>query len=605
MTTNTFTAENPAQCQPAVGRVVLIEPRARLAALLADRLNSRWDVEAMVLAPVAGRREIVAELTVVSPDVVVYSPLNVQARDFTPDLHAAEDILGACAESAVRKVVLLSSACAYTPDYHNPGLIPESRQLPVRRPNRVAEAWRSVEAMARRLWGFDARTRLVILRPALSVVPEAPDWASRLFRRRWAFTVAGFNPSIQVVGESELAEAVCCAVVGEATGIFNIAPDGVVPLRRALRAAGVVGISVPWSAERLGRALFHRLGWSCSSDQQEYLRYSWTISNERSKRELGMSCGRSTVDARSCAPRRHITSAPEPAVPERFDDFGMDEDFIRVRSRKALGFMARRYWRIEARGLEHLPRQSRAVLVGIHRGFMPFDGVMMVHLLEKHIGRIPRFLMHPGLVKFPYIAPFLTNLGGIIACQENAEYVLERDEILGVFPEGIRGAFRMYRDAYTLDRFGRSDFVKIALRHRAPIVPFVFLGTAETFPILSRIDSAWWKRYTEWPFIPITPTFPFLLPIPLPAKWHLQVLPPLPVHEMYSPADAGNARVVGRIGDEVRDRMQRVLDAMRERRRSIFLGSIFDEEIMPELTGTSALQEFPATASRNLETTVS
>ena len=217
------------------------------------------------------------------------------------------------------------------------------------------------------------------------------------------------------------------------------------------------------------------------------------------------------------------------------------------------------------------------MLVGVHRGFMPFDGVMMVHLLEKHLGRIPRFLMHPGLVKFPMIAPFLTSLGGIIACQENAEYVLGRDELLGVFPEGIRGAFRMYRDAYTLDRFGRSDFVKMALRSRAPIVPFVILGTAETFPIFGKIEWSWWKRKTEWPFIPITPTFP-LLPIPLPTKWHLKVLPPINVQEDYSPEAADDARIVSRIGNEVRDRMQEV-NAMRLRRRSLFFGSIFDGSI--------------------------
>jgi len=254
--------------------------------------------------------------------------------------------------------------------------------------------------------------------------------------------------------------------------------------------------------------------------------------------------------------------------------------------------------------LEHIPRDGRAVLVGVHRGFMPFDGVMMVHLLEKHLGRIPRFLMHPGLVKFPVLAPFLTNLGGIIACQENADYVLGRDELLGVFPEGIRGAFRMYREAYVLDRFGRSDFVKMALRHGAPIVPFVILGTAEMFPIFGKIEWSWWKRNTEWPFIPITPTFP-LLPIPLPTKWHLQVLPPMRVHELYSPDAADDVRVVGRIGNEVRDRMQQVLNAMRRRRRSVFFGSIFDRDVSTDPEGILALEESPATASRQLETTVS
>jgi 1-acyl-sn-glycerol-3-phosphate acyltransferase len=182
--------------------------------------------------------------------------------------------------------------------------------------------------------------------------------------------------------------------------------------------------------------------------------------------------------------------------------------------------------------------------------------------------------------------------------------VLTRDEILGVFPEGIRGAFRLYREAYTLDRFGRSDFVKMALRKGAPIVPFVVLGSAEILPILGRIDWSWWKRHTEWPFIPVTPTFP--LWIPLPTKWHLLVLPPLNVQELYAPEAADDARIVSRIGNEVREWMQGALDAMRRRRRSIFFGSIFDVLDPDELAGRALHPEASGAAlSRELETTVS
>jgi 1-acyl-sn-glycerol-3-phosphate acyltransferase len=281
----------------------------------------------------------------------------------------------------------------------------------------------------------------------------------------------------------------------------------------------------------------------------------------------------------------------------------MDEHFIRVRSRRALGFLEKRYWRIEISGLEHIPQEGRAVLAGVHRGFMPFDGVMMVHILQKYRGRIPRFLLHPTLVKFPFLAPFLTNLGGIIACQENADYVLGRGELLGIFPEGIRGAFRRYGEAHTIDRFGRSDFVKMALRHQAPIIPFVILGTAEMFPILAKVEWSWWKRNMEWPCFPITPTFP-LLPVPLPSKWHLRVLPPIPVQEGYSPEAADDIRVVSQIGNEVRDRMQQALDAMRRRRRSIFFGTIFDDERVDPL-GRPARGEPVVSAARPLEGSVS
>jgi hypothetical protein len=107
------------------------------------------------------------------------------------------------------------------------------------------------------------------------------------------------------------------------------------------------------------------------------------------------------------------------------------------------------------------------------------------------------------LVKFPFLANYMTRLGGIVACRENAEWVLDNDELLGFFPEGIRGAFSLYRDAYKLKKFGRDEFVRMALRNRAPIVPFVTLGSAETFPILGKIEWRWFRRRTDWPFLPI------------------------------------------------------------------------------------------------------
>src|SRR5207253_1742231 len=206
-----------------------------------------------------------------------------------------------------------------------------------------------------------------------------------------------------------------------------------------------------------------------------------------------------------------------------FDDFGMDKNYIAAYGRTLFNFLHQHYWRVEHRGLEYVPREGRAILVGVHRGFMPWDAVMALHTIVNEVKRYPRFLIHPGLIKFPFLFNFHTKLGGIIACQENADYVLDRDELLTIYPEGIRGAFSLFRQPYRLKKF-RDDYVKIALRHRAPIVPFVTVGSAEIFPILKRIDWGWWKRWTEWPFFPLTPTWP-LLPVPLPSKLHMKFLP--------------------------------------------------------------------------------
>jgi 1-acyl-sn-glycerol-3-phosphate acyltransferase len=215
------------------------------------------------------------------------------------------------------------------------------------------------------------------------------------------------------------------------------------------------------------------------------------------------------------------------------------------------------------------------VLTGVHRGFQPWDGVMALYLLSRELGRYPRFLVHPCLLKFPFLANSMTKLGGIVACRENADRILGAGGMVGMFPEGINGAFAMYRDAYKLRRFGRDEFVKMALRNRAPIVPFATVGSAEIYPILGKVNWAWLNRLTEWPFLPITPTFP-LLPVPLPSKWHTQFLEPLHVEQAYGPEAAADPEVVRAVSREVRTRLEAALAGMLARRRSIFFGSVFE-----------------------------
>jgi 1-acyl-sn-glycerol-3-phosphate acyltransferase len=257
-----------------------------------------------------------------------------------------------------------------------------------------------------------------------------------------------------------------------------------------------------------------------------------------------------------------------------YDRFGQDKDYIDAYGASLFRFLSEFYWRIETDGVACVPAAGRAVLAGPHRGFMPFDGVMLLHLIAQSRRRYVRFLIHPSLVKFPFLFNFMTKLGGIPACRENADWVLQQDEIAGIFPEGIHGAFTPYRDAYRLGKFGRDEFVRIALRNRAPIVPFATVGSAEIFPILGKIRWPWWERWTDWPYFPITATFP-VAPVPLPSKWHVRFLSAMHVEHDYPPEAATNARVVREISRAVRARIQSAIDDMVARRRWIFFGSIF------------------------------
>ncbi|HYT08137.1 MAG TPA: 1-acyl-sn-glycerol-3-phosphate acyltransferase [Rugosimonospora sp.] len=489
----------------------------------------------------------------------IYIPSLTDKEGTMPDLPEAEQVFQQSARIRPKNFILLSSALIYGTGPGRKSLVTEDYSARGFGTYQICRRWKLLEEAGARL--LKANVPLTILRPA-TILPS-PTLLSRRLMRRLMVTIPGHDPVLQLLSLADLAEAVLCSVERGRPGVFNIAPDGVVPLRAAARIVRSLCVPFPRTLQRL----------TTNSEALEYLRYPWTISNAKIKAELGFAPGKSSVAALvEC----RNSSGPTPPAEGAFDEFGMDANYIRFFGKTLFKFLCDYYWRVETRGLGHVPRQGPGILVGMHRGFMPWDGVMALHQLVEKTGRIPRFLTHPGLLKFPFICNFVRKLGGVVACQESAARVLESGELLGVFPEGVQGAFTPYRKAYTLQGFGRDDFVKMALRYRAPIVPFVTIGSAEIFPIFGQIKSRRWTRYSDWPCLPIS-TFPFL-PVPLPSKWHTQFLPPIHVEEQFPSGAAPDASLVKRISGEVRTKMQQAVDDMLCRRRSIFFGSVFDSE---------------------------
>ncbi len=543
-----------------MARVVLIGPSDSLTALLAERLSSRT-----VPAPAASYEGVLAE-----GDAIVYRPPLAGRRDARPDLADAERFAEACARGGARRVILLSSAAVHQPSHHNAGYLEEGGKPLTGHP--IALSWRELERrVGERL--SDAGAEVTVLWPAPIAVCDGQDYLCRVLRGKAAVVPAGYDPSLQILSPEDLVEAVRCALESGAgaAGTYHVAPAGAVPVRGALRLAGTRRIAVDAELQRPFRLLASRLGWADPPAQLDSLRHSSTVSGDKIARDLGFVPKKTSAEAVRDAFGSETAPLPD------FDPFGLDEGYIDAYGRTLFRFLHDRYWRIEHRGLEHVPREGRAVLTGVHRGFMPWDAVMALHLLRRETGRIPRFLIHPCLIKHPFLANYITKLGGIVACQENADWVLGQEGLLGMFPEGIGGAFTMYRDAYKLGRFGRDEYVKMALRNRAPIVPFVTVGSAEIYPILGRVDSKLVRRVLEWPYLPITPTFP-LPGLPLPSKWHTRFLEPIPVHEQHPPEAADDPRIVRQISAEVRARMEAAIREMLERRKSIFFGSVFGKE---------------------------
>ena len=254
------------------------------------------------------------------------------------------------------------------------------------------------------------------------------------------------------------------------------------------------------------------------------------------------------------------------------DDFGFDpqwtESFLSV-----FMILYRDYWRVETTGVEHVPATGRALLVSNHAGVLPWDGTMIKtavfaeHPHPRHV----RALVASLFMGMPVLSWFLRRTGQTVGHPDDTRRLLERDELVLVFPEGVSGTGKSFKDRYRLRRFGRGGFVATAIRAGAPIIPVSVVGSEEIYPMVA--DLAPVARFFGLPYFPVTPFCPWLGPlglIPLPSKWRIQFHAPIHVEE-HPPEAADDQNLVMALSDEVRDTIQQGIYDNLKLRRGVFL----------------------------------
>jgi len=256
---------------------------------------------------------------------------------------------------------------------------------------------------------------------------------------------------------------------------------------------------------------------------------------------------------------------------EEVDEFGLDRSFD-AKLRPVLDFLYRRYFRIQTEGIENVPGEGRAVVVGNHSGSIPIDGLMLraALRLDHPSRRDLRWLAEDFLFYLPFAGVFMNRAGAVRACQENAERLLLRDSLIAVFPEGVQGIRKLFRDRYRLQRFGRGGYIRLCLRTRAPLIPCAIIGGEEASPLLYRFDAL--ADLLRIPYLPVTPTFPALGAlglVPAPTKWRIKFGEPI-AFDNYGPEAADDDLLVGRLSERVRTTIQGMLESGLQKRRSVW-----------------------------------
>jgi 1-acyl-sn-glycerol-3-phosphate acyltransferase len=264
--------------------------------------------------------------------------------------------------------------------------------------------------------------------------------------------------------------------------------------------------------------------------------------------------------------RRRLTGKYE------VDEFGFDRELNEAVFMAGVRPLYEKYFRVEARGLHHVPETGGALIVANHSGTLPLDALgVALPLLDQHPGHRHLRMLGADLVfSLPVVAPLARKAGHTLACNADAERLLRNGELVGVWPEGFKGIGKPFRERYKLQRFGRGGFVSAALRTGVPIIPCSIVGAEEIYPMIGNMKTL--ARLLGLPYVPVTPTFPWLGPlglVPLPSKWLVEFGEPIPT-EQYGAGAAEDPMLVFNLTDQVRETIQQSLYRLLMQRRSVF-----------------------------------
>lgn len=195
------------------------------------------------------------------------------------------------------------------------------------------------------------------------------------------------------------------------------------------------------------------------------------------------------------------------------DPYGVSRDHV-AQMFAIFSWFYKHYFRVKVYDVDRVPARGRAMLVGNHSGGIAVDGAMTIAsmFLEKDPPRLAQGMVEKFLNRVPFASLWSNRTGQFTGLPEHAVRFLEDERLLMVFPEGARGTAKLYRERHSLVHFG-NGFVRLALKARAPIVPFAVLGGGEAVPTIFNAYAL--GRLVGAPYVPVTP---YLLAVPLPAK---------------------------------------------------------------------------------------
>ncbi|MCL4745095.1 MAG: SDR family oxidoreductase [Burkholderiaceae bacterium] len=208
--------------------------------------------------------------------------------EYSVDVKGTENVLLACAAAGVRRIVVSSSGAAYGYHADNPAWLTEDCPLRGNEAFAYSHHKRLVEEMLARWRADHPRLEQVVLRIGTILGATVHNQITDLFEKPRLIALRGSDSPFVFVWDQDVVACLLQAIVGEKTGIFNVAGDGVLTIHQIAAKLGKRCVVLPPTLLRFALRVLKALGLTqYGPEQLDFLRYRPVLDNSRLKRDFG------------------------------------------------------------------------------------------------------------------------------------------------------------------------------------------------------------------------------------------------------------------------------------------------------------------------------
>lgn len=220
----------------------------------------------------------------------IVTPGKKSSREFeySVDVKGTENVLEACVENDVKRIIVTSSGAAYGYHPDNPTWIKEVDEIRGNEEFAYSYHKRLVEEMLAYYRQKHPQLEQVIFRIGTILGKNVDNQITDLFKKPVILGISGSNSPFVFIWDQDVVLCLIQGIIGDKTGIYNVAGDGAVTIDELAAMLNKRVLRLPASLVKYSLFILKRLKLTQYGEEQiNFLRYRPVLDNRNLKENFG------------------------------------------------------------------------------------------------------------------------------------------------------------------------------------------------------------------------------------------------------------------------------------------------------------------------------